>query len=73
MKNNVIKDYLFGFLCFCCVFSRFLFVCLFNFLKIIIIKTVEIPLAGGPSFLGTGTGFLSSGTCLSGTVGTLKR
>lgn len=42
------------------------FVCLF------VSRAVEIPLAGETSF-GTGTGFLSSGTCLSGISGTLKR
>lgn len=35
-------------------------------------RTVEIPLADGASVLGTGTGFLSSGTRLFGISGTLK-
>lgn len=36
-------------------------------------RAAEIPLAGGASFLRTGVGFLSSGTCLFGISGTLKR
>lgn len=35
-------------------------------------RAVEIPLADGASALGTGTGFLSSGTRLFGISGTLK-
>lgn len=67
-KNKIMKDDLFGF---------FWFWCALGFLVVVVggffIRAVEIPLAGGPSFLGTGTGFLSSGTRLFGISGTLKR